>query len=179
MLVYAALTALLTAGLYLTLAGALRYLSVAQADQDVGQQGLLALKAVRKELLETSPATVRVSSDPSGLLFLSPRGADGRFQWDGYGRLLWRKWVCFYLDGETLVRKEKSLPEPSPYPNSTGQTVAVMAADDTLDERVVAQHLSLFELVPGTTLEIRLAAEVAARNGNYRLEFRSKVAPRS
>lgn len=178
-LVYAVLSALLTAGLYLTLASALRYLGVTQAGQEVGQQGLVAIRVMTAGLRQTRLDTVRPGSDPPGVVFLSARDTGGHFRWDDLGRLEWQKWVAFYLDGDRLIRKEEPLSEPTVHEGALSQSVSAMAGNSSLAEQVVADHVSKLQVLPGPPLEIRLDTEAESKNGTYELEFRASVEPRS
>ncbi|MBI3925142.1 MAG: type II secretion system protein [Armatimonadetes bacterium] len=179
LLVTLALLGILLTGLYLTLLSALRYLSVAQAQQEVGQEALKAAVALRGEVQETRASTLRISSSPPGLVFLSPRKPDGSVEWDRWGRLIWQKWICFYLEDERLLRKEKSLAQPTVSDRPDPVTPALLAADESLTAEVIARGVAAFDVVPGRPPELRVSTQAEGSGGTYRLELRGKGWPRS
>jgi len=91
------------------LSAGLAYQSSQLGQADVQRAITNALSPLCDELSEADPACVAVSSSPSGVVFASPRDGLGRFSYDSGGALLWRGYVCYYLDtvGDVpvLVRK--------------------------------------------------------------------------
>lgn len=117
--VYSLVLLLLLGGVFMVVEGGLRYFRQAEAQETVNQQASIALARVRQELANASQSGVYLQKAPrEHILFLSPFGKKGSGQ-DQYeygvdgSQVLWKKWVCFYVDSEDrLVRAESELSTP-------------------------------------------------------------------
>ncbi len=143
----------------------------------IQEQTLLCITRITRELAETASATVQ--AEPDGLVFASPRDENSVGNQDpDDGRLLWQKFVAFYVqevDGVAVVlRKEKLIPtgsrSPDPPSPAGGYSLASIKADDTLPARQIARDVGqlrceqLGELV---RLEIVVRKRYPRQNRDY------------
>lgn len=174
---------LLAMATFLVLSSAVNYYLATNATLDAQQGVLLGTSRMSQELTESHRDTVLFSlpSEPQqGLIFASPRDANGNHQFDSFGRLLWQKFVCFYIGkvGEpgkeipALLRQEVYLvdlgTEPStaaPRPQNFGLTIEGLAQGSP--GRVVGRYVSNFEA--------RDAEQVLAEQGLQAGTFGARV----
>lgn len=71
------------------------------------QRTRLGLERMVYELRESSPDTVEISDDGSGIGFASPRGSDGSFELNPDGSPRWVKAVAYFLSDGRLYRYEE------------------------------------------------------------------------
>jgi hypothetical protein len=116
--VYSAVLLLLLGGVFMVVEGGMRYFRLAEAHETVNQQAVIAMGRIRGELANGSQTSLNPGAAPQPhILFLSPFGMDGsgeeEYEYGGNGtQVLWKKWVCFYRDGQSrLVRAEFDVPD--------------------------------------------------------------------
>lgn len=85
---------------------------------EVQRRSLLSLSLLTQELAFSNIATVKEEAGANpGLMFASAATTSGGFSRDSAGRLIWSRWVCYYvdtIDGDpTLIRKEFPVPSGS------------------------------------------------------------------
>ena len=157
-----------------------RYLRVSQARHEIQSQALLSLAWLQRELAESDPDSYRTLATPyQGIVFASPRDNSGQVQYD-LGRMLWPKFLCYYVKDQNLVRKVKSLVPPSPYPPPAPQ-VDVVASDPNLPLRSLARHVTKFEIgAQKIPVDITLQLTMEPNLGKaYAIEVKTQVFPRN
>ncbi len=182
LLVACALASLVLTGLAMLFVQSVRYQRALEVSLDLQQNNLAAMALLSRDLSEGSPASVR--TDPGGLVMASPRDLTGNLQVDAQGRLMWRKYICYYLapiNGvNCLLRKEQPLPVPL-------DTAPILP--DTLDVpyfqtsaapySVVARNLEQLEFSGSNPVSIRLVSSLTVANELFRIESRSDVTPKN
>jgi type II secretory pathway pseudopilin PulG len=170
--VYSSVLLFLLGGIFMVVEGGSRYFRLAEAHETVNQQAVIAMSRIRGELTNGSQASLNPSNTPQDhILFLSPFGMDDTneddYEYDGT-QLIWKKWVCFYLDGEDrLVRAEfdtPDSPDPSvpPLPNFTADILP--RPTRTMATNVAAVN---FQFFPAPSV-IRVTIETEKRTGSDR-----------
>ncbi len=151
-------------GMLAVVTGAVNYYHATNATLDAQQGVLFGMNRISQELTEAHRDTVlmgeflTVPGDAGGsrgwIIFASPRDASGNYQFDTFGRLLWQKFICYYI-GEVgppedrlpaLLRTERYLEElgasPAivpPDPRSfalTGETFASLPPSGVMGRHV-------------------------------------------
>lgn len=148
-----------------------------RAGLDLQQSCLAGSESVIRELSESNAAGVRWDTAPAGLVFASPRTATGNIEVDSSGRVLWRKWVCYYVDdiagSPALVRKEANLTAASaipPVPGASRNTAYFRSL--AVPRRVVANH---FSNLWGSGAEVHFEARREDLGGLYRFQLDTQV----
>lgn len=159
-----------------------RYHRQLQTTLEVQQDCLLGAEAVVRELAESNAATFRWDAAPAGVVFASPRSPTGQITLDAGGAVLWRKWVCFYIEPiggvPTLVRKEELLGSPTatpPAPGSSKTSVYFQALAGP--RRAVAANFQSLWAGPGS--EVHFLAARRDVKGDYRFQLDTQVNPRN
>ncbi len=179
-LVGAFVLAILTGSVYAVFLAGMRYHERVSTSLELQQTLLSARARVAAELSEASSSSLRVSTNPPGVVFGSARGDTGRLVFDAAGRLQWQRLVCFYLDDTTLLRKEQLLASPSSTPPviPAARNTAYFRSQPS-PQKTVGQDIADLSLSTGATLEIFIAAERMALGKQFRVETRTRVLPRN
>lgn len=138
---------------YAVLAMSLRYYQTLDNQAQLQQAGLVASTSLVDDLSGTAQASVR--TEGNGLVFLSARGVGGQVFYDEAGDLLWLKFVCYYRDGQRLMRRERSITPTVTVP-ATIPTVASFASDGSLPTRLVAADVTGLSVTPGSSVLLGL-----------------------
>lgn len=168
MLVYMALFGMVFTGIYMVFSAAIKYYYVTQANVWIQQGSLTAINQLSREMLESSlNSVVLYSSDPKGIVFMSPRTllsstpSPNVISYNtstGYeGKVYWQKYVAYYLytdpndsSKKAVFRKEITAPTaPANSPSSSGTyTTSYFAtgAGTTLPYKIVAYNITDFDL---------------------------------
>ncbi len=143
------------------LTGAINYYHATNATLDAQQGVLFGMNRISQELTEAHRDTVLMSQlgdAHQGIIFASPRDENGNYQFDTFGRLLWQKFICYYI-GEVgppgdeipaLLRTERYLEDlgtgPSIVPPEPQNFALSIEAAESWDIRnVVGRYVSRFE----------------------------------
>lgn len=118
LLIYSTILGLVMTGIYSVLIAGMRYFHTADTSVELQSNAMDALANISQQLAEGNGASCSIGTSPAGIVFGSPRDANGNFQFNSSGSLLWQKYVCFYIDTVTLsgtsvsclIRKEEMLP---------------------------------------------------------------------
>jgi hypothetical protein len=180
LLISATLMGLCLSAVHMLVKAGNNYLRVSQAKHDLQSQALLSLAWLQRELGESDPESYKTLSTPyQGVIFASPRDDSGQVQYD-LGRMLWPKFICYYVKDQNLVRKVKSVAPPFPYP-PPAPGVDTVAGDASLTIRTLAKHVTLFE-VSGTQIPINIKLELTMEPNlgkAYAIQVKSQVFPRN
>lgn len=186
LVVASALLMFLTGGITLVTMNGMRYFRLGYAYQTAQQQALVAMRKMVDELQNSRRDSVSSSSSPSvdpHVTFLSARAPEpnaGSLVHDDQGRLLWQKWVCYYLSTDRqLIRSERPLDETPPGlvvpPLPAAPPVAELAA---LAGRRVADGIEAVTFNPGPQRYLDLSITGRAETGSdrsTRVILRSRV----
>ncbi|MCA9792704.1 MAG: hypothetical protein KC910_12945 [Candidatus Eremiobacteraeota bacterium] len=182
-MVASALMLLLAAGTYSLFFNGVRFARDSEARLSLQKNLLGAVGLLGMELAESNPTSVRYDPIPAGVVFASPRNAEGSLAMAGGGKLSWEKVIAYYIreDG-SLVRKEWML---DPYVRQSGFPPALDAGFSTADlaaqplpERVMARGVEQFMVdVSEGQASIRVtAAQTDSRGRINRVRLQSAVA---
>lgn len=175
-------------GMLAVLTGAVNYYHATNATLDAQQGVLFGMNRISQELTEAHRDTVLMGQFPAAggadsrgwIIFASPRDANGNYQFDTFGRLLWQKFICYYVgevgppDDRTpaLLRAEQYLEDlgtlpaivpPSPRSFAlTGDTFAALAQSG-----VMGRHVN--------ELEFKEAREVIEEDPGMEEVFGSRI----
>lgn len=163
--------------MYWVMAEGSRYVRVTNATIEIQEQALASLARLTDELAETNVNCLKVQDDV-GILFGSPRDADGRLQFDAAGRPLWMKLIAYYrdqIDGvDVFVRKEKMLVTATPDPPDFVDTVPSVATDRSLPARVIARHTRQFTATLSNPVDITLEARLVDGERIYQINLATR-----
>lgn len=112
LMVYTSLLGLLLGSIYAVFAASMRYFRVAQAATELQADAQKTVLNLVADLSDSNASSIKIGSNPTGIIFISPRNQYGDFSYDSGGDLYWQKWVCYYRESTTnkLIRKEMYLP---------------------------------------------------------------------
>lgn len=167
---------LIVTGIYYVMAAGLRYVRVTNATIDVQRRCLMALVGLTRELGESSPKSL--VSDTTGLVFASPRDRAGSVRYDVGSRLLWQKYVAYYVtrvDGVScLVRFERALPKPVAKPPEP-VTLSSLLAESTEPPRVISRDIVAFFASSGNPIDLSVTAAFEDGGRGYKVTITSKM----
>lgn len=162
-----------------------RYQDNCRTKIELQEQVLLALTTMSRELVESDRYAVQVDAPSQALSFSSPRGADGRVSFDSHGRLLWKKFVVFYValgpkNDYCLFRKMGTLPAPVgdvPPPPAP----LTLRDDASLPATVKARHIREFKPVSNSdgTYGLTVKGEYRSYEHKYGVEVTATVFPQN
>jgi Prokaryotic N-terminal methylation motif len=162
--VYSALLLVLMGGVYAVVIGGFKYLRLAQAHETVNQQAAIGMKRITMELANASQSGYVVGGPAADqhIMFLSMSGPlpadpdDRTFQG---AQVEWKKWVCFYRNGNgQLVRAERPLAGPATDPSVPAPPN--FAADILpLPANPIAQNVDKLDFAPAGAAIIRVILE--------------------
>jgi hypothetical protein len=164
-IVYFGLFALLMTGVYAVVVASVRNYMVGANSCELQSAAMNALEKLAWEITETNSGSLRLDTDPPGLVFASPRNIDdGKIQVDASGNLLWQTLVCYYIaedNGTKMLRRRYEKIDPAvsvpPFIPATKNTAYFAAANDLKTHRV-ADNIILIGLSGNNTLKITLTA---------------------
>lgn len=182
LMVACALASLVLTGLAMLFVQSVRYQRALEVSLDLQQNNLAAMALLSRDLSEGNPASVR--TEPRGLVMASPRDLTGNLQVDAQGRLMWRKFICYYLapvNGvNCLLRKEQPLPVPLDTAPILPDTLDVLSFQtSTAPYSVLARNLEQLEFSGSNPVSIRLVSSLTVANELFRIESRSDVVPKN
>lgn len=182
LLVACALASLVLTGLALLFVQSVRYHRALEVSLDLQQSNLAAMALLSRDLSEGNPASLR--TEPGGLVMASPRDLTGNLQVDAQGRLMWRKYICYYLGPvngvNCLVRKEQALPVPLDTAPILPDSLTVLSFQTSpAPFSVLARNLELLEVTGTNPVSIRLVSSVSVADEFFRLESRTDVVPKN
>lgn len=146
---------------------------------EVQQNCLVTITRLTEELRGAYPDSVHVMKDRwtddqgqehhrDALVFLTLLDGDGHPHLAPEGDPLWQRWVYFYHDGVNRQIRWHDYPLPTPRPNPDLDAIPTLVKSDT--DRIVARHMSSFELDDSTlpTLGIAVEAEYEGFSSRHR-----------
>lgn len=177
--------------IYSLLSAGVRYFKSSMTTVQLQQDSLLALMWLTRELGESNPKTVATFANPPGVLFASPRDANGNIALDTQGLVKWQKFICYYLEDRNgvscLVRKEQMLDHPDiglspppiapPAPRSF-QTTAYYK-NLGVPSRTVAQNVINLTATGISPLELEVQVHKKDMGRVFELNLKAKVALRN
>ena len=163
---------------------------------DLQQQSLFGISRISNEICDTNINGVQSYPDPlptdpvgqpnSGLVFPSPRGLAGNFQYDNAGRILWQTFVCYYITDlptrKALVKKVVPIPSGPqitvPDPDKEGCDLTFFK-NSAAPVTVIGGGVIRFQTtVNADTVDVLTNARVSGRY-EFELETQTTVLPRN
>ncbi len=129
-----------------------RYLLVTEAKAEIQRDCILIARGIAREFAETHDGSFAVGNSTIngngsaryGVVFGSPRDpATGRVEYDNVGRLLWHKFVAYYLENGQIRRCVAKLDNKLPYPPSVEPLHAFLA--NHYASKVTGRNVRVFE----------------------------------
>jgi len=195
LLVYTSLVGLPLACIYAVFAASMRYFRVAQAATELQADAQKTVVHLVSDLADSRISTVKVGTNPTGVIVLSPRDQFGSYvYYDFDGDLYWQKWVCYYLEtsNSTLVRKELYLPNTvnppgtpaTSLPSNSTLTTSYFQSLSGAHTRTVATDCTAFTITATTSVSIsatfeRTVFSNAAGTSDNRVTVLEQVKPRN
>lgn len=181
LMVACALAALVLTGLSVVLVQGAAWQRSLVTGTELQESNLVALAVLSQAIGEGNAASLR--AEPEGLLLGSPRTAGGQLVTDSEGRLLWHRWVIFYVkladDGvPVLCREAEDFPPlDSPPVLAVDRTVASMRTVER-PVTVVARYVSELEVSGTSPVRVRVVSSRTVAGETYRIESVTDVLPR-
>ncbi len=179
-LVCAVLFGVLLSATFAVLILGLRSYRTHLAMADLERDASTALGRAAAEVAESGASTVRVDAAPPGIVFASPRDAEGTVRLDADGHMLWQKWVCVYVDGARLLRKERPLDAPQtvePSPTSCESTQSFQESGEAA--HMLAAGIVDLQASGIRPLRLALTGELKPLGRSNRIRVQTAVAPRN
>jgi hypothetical protein len=161
--IYSSLLMMLMLAIYGTFAAAVKYFTVAQAQTDLQTAAQTAILHLVADVSESTSADVKVDTNPPGIIFVSPRDANGRFGSDNSGNILWQRWVCYYFDASagTIVRSTLGISPTTSPPTNTYSTKYFQQLGSG---RVIARNVTAFSIAGSKILDIAASFETTVNS---------------
>lgn len=181
-LIHSSLMLLLLGGIVAVLILGMRSFRKVEAETEVQREIAAAVAALRTELVETRAASIATGTSPTGVIFLSPRPDAGAWTHSSAGKLLWQRWVCFYVETRngvpTLLRKEKKLSAPTAIPPSNTWRTSDFSGDASR-ARVVARNVKGLKVTGTDPVNVEVEVELTSGVGRKeRMVVQESVQPR-
>ncbi|CAM9870208.1 unnamed protein product, partial [Phaeothamnion confervicola] len=89
-----------------------RYQDNCQAKMELQDDVMKSLAKSSQDMVESDRLAIVPASTSNAVCFSTPRSMEGRVSFDSSGRMLWKKYVCYYIANSptgvsTLYRKVK------------------------------------------------------------------------
>lgn len=181
-LIHSSLMLLLLGGIVAVLILGTRSFRKVEAVTEVQREMAAAVAALRTELAETRPGSIASGTNPTGVIFLSPRPDAGPWAHSSTGKLLWQRWVCYYVETRngvpTLLRKEKKLSAPTAIPPANTWRTSDFSGD-TSRARVVARSVKGLQVTGTDLVNVQVEVELTSGVGRKeRMVVQESVQPR-
>ncbi len=178
LVVYAALLGMLMTALYFVLTSVLRSFKEEQTATDLQSSAQVAVAQLRMDLGDSHAASIVTNSNPSAVIFPSPRDLNDLFSWDSAGNIFWWSWVCYYQDSSNnLWRKSITITPTSTPPTGPPSVASFVSAPGG---RIVASNLTSFVVSTGAACTVQATfSKQALRSGDNALTVSVVVRPRN
>lgn len=181
-LIHSSLMLLLLGGIVAVLILGTRNFRTVEAVAEVQREMAAAMAALRGELAETRAASIGTGTSPTGVIFLSPRPDSGSWAHSTTGKLLWQRWVCYYVEVRngvpTLLRKEKKLTAPTATPPANTWRTSDFSGDASR-ARVVARNVKTLQVTGADPVNVTVEVELTSGVGRKeRMVVQESVQPR-
>lgn len=169
-----------------------RYFRTNQAAADAQRNAMLALTLMTTELQNANARTAAVHPMGSGvtypgIVFASSIDDSGRAYFHPVtGKIFWQKLICYYFDGEKIIRRWEPLPDEDPPNKGTTDISFVQSeisakdsdyfAGSTLQFKILGTGFSAFNITEfdstsQLSLEANAGVSVAASSGARQRAF--------
>ena len=158
-------------GAYEALILATRYHQKLNDATQIQQETMTLLGKLERSVSAASGDSLEVSPDNTAIRFASARTSDEFFDLDPSGSPRWHSWVCYYLEGTTLICKDKILPAPfTATPPATGfsyPTIDDIKLDNTARRTELSTQVGKILFEDGaSTVSIVLETQSKAKFAN-------------
>jgi hypothetical protein len=160
----------LLAGVGLACAIGLRYFHQTRAYTEVQQEAAKAVEWLVRDLGNTIPANLEAvnGSAPYVKMLCAEPADEPDFRYTPDGRLIWQKWLGYYLAGDELKRSEVALEDPPPVVNPLPAPAPVVDRARLVAaprQRIIARRVETLSFVytPNSRqiqVEVRTRAEI-------------------
>ena len=75
----------------------------------IQQETMTVLSRLERSISAASAESLEVAADGASIRFISARNDSEFYDLDPNGKILWHRWVGFYLEGTSLIWKEASI----------------------------------------------------------------------
>lgn len=166
-----------------------RYLQLTEAKTALQSDAIKLMRRLMDEFSETNDSAFEVGNSTNGstrqgVVFASPRNpVSGEVSYDGAGRMLWPKMVCYYLTQEQgvgcVARNVAAVPHPTAFPPSLPSLDNYLSIE--YPSRILARNVSLLELKrEASVLALQLRMELPASYGRkYGFEVKTQIFTRN
>jgi len=173
-ILYLTILLLAMSAIYGVLMGTHRYFQIADSSVEVERSAHVAMRGLTSELAESNatPIIWDSSTNPGpGIIFPSIRSTTGTVSYNTAGKILWQKFVCYYVDTgspQKLTRKEVGITATATVPTAptTHNTVSEFSGDASLSKRVVANNVQTFTVTVSNACKVVLTCQNVQFNTN-------------
>ncbi|MGE0494080.1 MAG: PilW family protein [Vulcanimicrobiota bacterium] len=154
------------------------YLSLQEGRTELQKDVTLAFLWMSRELRETDADSIQVA--PDGAVFASPRDFSGEVKFDSAGRMLWQKYICYYVEEVAgkpcLVRKAVAISPPAVSP-PPAPPVDSVRLDNSINYQVKARNVKSVTFNNSVSpMEFTIFGEIVNRRGRkYGMELKTRV----
>lgn len=157
---------LMLGGAHQALVVSSQYQKKLQDSSQIQQETMTVVGKLQRALAAGSAESIEVSPDLQAIRFVSAENDEGFFQAHSSGSPLWQRWVCFYLEGNHLIRKEDTF-APTPTVPATLPLIDDIKLNTTYRTSNLSQQVQTIQFLDGaTTLVVRLQTLSSARRPN-------------
>ena len=166
LIISSGLLLLMLGGAYQALVVSSQYQKKLQDSSQIQQETMTVLSKLQRALAAGTAESIEVSTDLQALRFVSAENSQGYFQAHSSGSPLWQRWICFYLEGNQLIRKEDPFAATPTVP-TTLPLIDDIKLDTTYRKTVLSEQVQSIQFLDGaTTLVVRLQTLSSARRPN-------------
>jgi type II secretory pathway component PulJ len=171
LMISSGLLLLMLGGAYQALVVSSQYQKKLQDTSQIQQETMTVLSKLQRALAAASAESIEVSPDLQSIRFVSAENDQGYFRAHSSGSPLWQRWICYYQDGNQLVRKEDGFPSTPTVP-LTLPLIDDIKLDTSYRTTVLSKQVQSVQFLDGaTTLVIRLQTLSSARRPNGQTQF--------
>lgn len=147
---------------------ATRYHQKLRDSSQIQQETMTVLRKLERSIRNASVESMTVYEDGRALVFLSAETDEGPFDTGTNGAARWRRYVCFYLEGDeplyTLVRKEQKVSLTDIPPSMPD--VATIRTDTSWTRSELSRQVRDIRFFDGVTTTISLETQSPAQLSN-------------
>lgn len=152
---------------------------------EVQRRSLLSLSLLTQELSFSNINTVKEDAGPNpGLIFASAAGPTGGFSRDVSGRLIWNRWISYYVDTvndrPTLMRKETPIVDGSTHiPDVSPLTVEIFREEPDAGRIMAAGVTNVRAEKLTDAVRVTVTAEVKEGRNWLEMDVDTTIVPKN
>ena len=162
--------------LYQILIPTQRFWLLGDARTEAQLNAQLGFRMLMKELQSSTFNSITVSTNPKAISFASALDSSGTMYFTSTGRLIWQKYIIYFLSSARLLRKEVTVsgnvPSSTPTPLTSAQLTSYCTTPNTRNIALDVSNLSftLQSALYGVDLELSTTTTSLGKTNSYTIK---------